>query len=38
MKAIICDDEKGTCSDLEDLLLKYAKEKRVSLTTEVFYS
>lgn len=28
MKAIICDDEKGTCSDLEDLLLKYAKEKR----------
>ena len=38
MKAIICDDEKGTCSYLEDLLLKYAKEKRVSLTTEVFYS
>ena len=38
MKAIICDDEKSTCSDLEDLLLKYAKEKKVSLNTEVFYS
>ena len=37
MKAIICDDEKSTCSDLEDLLLKYAKEKKVSLNTEVFY-
>ncbi len=38
MKAIICDDEKGTCADLEDLLLKYAKEKGISLITEVFYS
>ena len=38
MKAIICDDEKATCSDLENLLLKYAKEKRVFLTAEVFYS
>ena len=38
MKAIICDDEKGTCSDLEDLLLKYAEEKKVSLTAEVFYA
>lgn len=38
MKAIICDDEKSTCSDLEELLLKYAKEKGISLTTEVFYS
>lgn len=38
MKAIICDDEESTCSDLEELLLKYAKEKSVSLVTEVFYS
>ncbi len=38
MKAIICDDEKSTCQDLERLLLKYAKEKRTPLVTEVFYS
>lgn len=38
MKALICDDEKSTCSDLEDLILKYAKEKGVTLATEVFYS
>ena len=38
MKAIICDDEKSTCSELEEIILKYAKERRVPLVTEVFYS
>lgn len=38
MRAIICDDEKSTCSELEEVILKYAKEKNVSLVTEVFYS
>lgn len=38
MKAIICDDEKSTCSEIEELLLKYAREKNVSLVTEVFYA
>ena len=38
MKTIICDDEKSTCSELEEIILKYAKEKSVSLVTEVFYS
>jgi DNA-binding LytR/AlgR family response regulator len=38
VKAIICDDEKSTCSELEEIILKYAKEKRVPLVTEVFYS
>ena len=38
MKAIICDDEKSTCSELEEIILKYAKEKSVPLVTEVFYS
>lgn len=38
MKTIICDDEKSTCSELEEIILKYAKEKSVSLETEVFYS
>lgn len=38
MRAIICDDEKSTCSELEEIILKYAKEKRVPLVTEVFYS
>lgn len=36
MKTIICDDEKSTCSELEEIILKYAKEKSVSLVTEVF--
>lgn len=38
MKAIICDDEKSTCSELEKIILKYAKEKSVSLATGIFYS
>ena len=36
MRTIICDDEKSTCSELEEIILKYAKEKSVSLVTEVF--
>ena len=31
MKTIICDDEKSTCSELEEIILKYAKEKSVDL-------
>ena len=38
MKVIICDDEKSTCSELEENILKYAREKSVPLVTEVFYS
>ena len=38
MKVIICDDEKSTCSELEDIILKYAKEKSVPFATEVFFS
>lgn len=38
MRVIICDDEKSICSELEELLLKYAKEKYIPLETEVFYS
>ena len=38
MKAIICDDEKSTCSELEEVIRKYAKEKSVPFVTEVFYS
>ena len=30
--------KKSTCSELEEIILKYAKEKSVSLVTEVFYS
>lgn len=38
MKAIICDDEKSTCSELEEVIRKYAQEKSVPFVTEVFYS
>ena len=38
MKVIICDDEKSTCSELEDIILKYAKEKSISFATEFFFS
>ena len=38
MKIVICDDEKSTCSELEEIIVNYANEKSVSLVTEVFYS
>lgn len=38
MKAIICDDEKSTCAELEQKLLRYSCEKGVKLDIDVFFS
>ncbi|MDE7311232.1 MAG: hypothetical protein K2N87_06385 [Eubacterium sp.] len=32
----ICDDEIGTCSSIEDGLLKYAENKKIRIDAEVF--
>lgn len=38
MNIVICDDEKSTCAELENILMDYALERKVKLQTEVFYS
>ncbi len=39
MKRIaICDDEIGTCSDLENMILGFANQHALQIETEVFYS
>ena len=37
-KIAICDDEIGTCSDIENMILNYAKLQALQIDTEVFYS
>ncbi len=34
----ICDDEIGTCSDLEKIVLDFADRRALQIETEVFYS
>lgn len=34
----ICDDEIGTCSDLEKMILDFAGSRALQMETEVFYS
>lgn len=34
----ICDDEIGTCSQLEDMIAGYARGRGLKIETEVFYS
>ena len=38
MRAIICDDEKSTCAELEQMLLNYASERTIKLDVDVFFS
>lgn len=38
MRAILCDDEKHTCAELERILTDYASKRGVKLETEVFFS
>lgn len=38
MQIAICDDEIGTCSDIENLILGYAESHAIQIETEVFYS
>lgn len=34
----ICDDETGTCAEIENMILDYAKSHGLHMETEVFYS
>ena len=38
MRIAICDDEVGTCSDIENMILDYAHSHAMQIETEVFYS
>ena len=38
MQIAICDDEVGTCSDIENMILDYACSHALQIETEVFYS
>ncbi|MDD3340018.1 MAG: LytTR family DNA-binding domain-containing protein [Lachnospiraceae bacterium] len=38
MRIAICDDETGTCSEIENLILAFAKSHALQVATEVFYS
>lgn len=35
---VICDDEKGTCEELKDTLLKYASVNKIFYHIEIFYT
>ncbi len=38
IRIAICDDEIGTCSDIENMIFNYAKRQALQIDTEVFYS
>lgn len=38
MRAMICDDEKSTCAELEQILINYSSERGVRLEVDVFFS
>lgn len=38
IRAAICDDEIGTCSEIENMILNYARLQALQIDTEVFYS
>lgn len=38
IRIAICDDEIGTCSDLEQMVLDFARRRALQMETEVFYS
>lgn len=38
IRIAICDDEIGTCSEIENMILNYARLQALQIDTEVFYS
>lgn len=34
----VCDDDKYICSEIENIIIEYAKETKTAIETEVFYS
>lgn len=37
MRVIICDDEKSTCAEMEQMVIDFAFEKCIKLEVDVFY-
>jgi len=37
-RVAICDDEIGTCSEIETMVLDYARQNAIQIETEVYYS
>ncbi len=35
---LLCDDEKETCAELEEMILAYAKKKKLKIETGIFYT
>ena len=35
---MLCDDEKQTCAELEEMILTYARKKKTKIETGVFYT
>lgn len=35
---LLCDDEKQTCAELEEMILAYARKKKTKIETGVFYT
>ena len=33
----ICDDERFTCSDIENYLINYSKESKIKMEIEIYY-
>lgn len=38
LEIIICDDERFTCSKLENMILEYAESRSIKFNVEIFYS
>lgn len=38
IRVAVCDDETGTCHEIENLILTFAKSRALQIETEVFYS
>ncbi|MGI6018025.1 MAG: hypothetical protein ACOX8M_04390 [Marvinbryantia sp.] len=38
MRIVICDDETGTCGELEQIILEHACERKIQVQTEIFYT
>ncbi len=38
LRIAICDDETGTCSEIENRILDFARHNALQIETEVFYS
>lgn len=38
MQIAVCDDEVGTCSEIETMVLDFANSHAVQMETEVFYT